>query len=160
MTGKPLSLELVRELPVVPRATMELTRKQVAARLRRSVATVRRLEGRALHPRRDAQGVHWFSAEEVERLRRAPEGMRVDACSPWLRGRILSREERASARSRVPKRAAPVSDHRLQLVRATLDVALACARPLQRSSTDWLLIPLAALQELAEAVDELFCEDK
>jgi len=57
-----------------------LTRSQVARRLGKSLATVRRLEGSSLHPRRDDNGVHWFDESEVKRLadsrrttRRMPE---------------------------------------------------------------------------------------
>ncbi|MGC4088728.1 MAG: hypothetical protein QM756_12685 [Polyangiaceae bacterium] len=45
-----------------------LTRSQVAGRLGKSIATVRRLEHVYLHPRRDAHGVHRFDPDEVERL--------------------------------------------------------------------------------------------
>ena len=45
-----------------------LTRSQVARRLNKSLATVRRLEGWKLHPRRDANGIHRFDPEEVKRL--------------------------------------------------------------------------------------------
>jgi hypothetical protein len=68
----------------------DLTRKQVARRLCRSIATVRRLEGKVLHPRRDARGVHQFSSEEVERLRAAPDRLEPYACSPWLQRKIAS----------------------------------------------------------------------
>jgi hypothetical protein len=43
---------------------------QVARRLGKSVATVRRLEGAQLHPYVDASGVHRFDVREVERLAR------------------------------------------------------------------------------------------
>ncbi|HEY0469904.1 MAG TPA: hypothetical protein VGC79_37215 [Polyangiaceae bacterium] len=52
---------------VIPLA---MTRKQVADRLGRSLATVRRLEGTLLHPQRDARGVHHFDRDEVEGLAR------------------------------------------------------------------------------------------
>ena len=45
-----------------------LTRGQVARRLGKSIATVRRMEGNQLHPARDAHGVLRFAAEDVERL--------------------------------------------------------------------------------------------
>lgn len=45
-----------------------LTRVQVARRLGKSIATVRRLEGSQLHPRRDASGVLRFDDAEVHRL--------------------------------------------------------------------------------------------
>lgn len=45
-----------------------LTRAQVAKRLGRSIATVRRLEGVALHPVLDSDGIHRFDPDEVERV--------------------------------------------------------------------------------------------
>lgn len=56
-----------------------MTRKQVADRLGRSLATVRRLEGVLLHPRRDARGVHHFERDEVEALARDLDAGRVSA---------------------------------------------------------------------------------
>jgi hypothetical protein len=49
-----------------------LTRGQVAKRLGKSIATVRRMEGRALHPKRDQKGVLRFDPAEVERVVRQP----------------------------------------------------------------------------------------
>jgi hypothetical protein len=48
-----------------------MTRGQVARYLGKSIATVRRIEGRHLHPRRDANGVFRFRPAEVRELRRA-----------------------------------------------------------------------------------------
>lgn len=45
-----------------------LTRSQVARRIGRSLATVRRLEGKELHPRSDARGVNRFDPGEVDAL--------------------------------------------------------------------------------------------
>lgn len=45
-----------------------LTRSQVAARLGRSLATIRRLEGKELHPEKDGRGVNRFDAEEVQEV--------------------------------------------------------------------------------------------
>jgi hypothetical protein len=45
-----------------------LTRRQVAARLGKSVATVRRIEGVLLAPTRDHRGVHRFIAGDVDNL--------------------------------------------------------------------------------------------
>lgn len=76
-----------------------LTRAQVARKLGRSIATVRRLEGSVLHPVRDAQGVYCFDAGEVERVARerrllmgqgkaqsyvGDDGGRVAARSDWF----------------------------------------------------------------------------
>ena len=69
-----------------------MTRAQVAKRLGKSIATVRRLEGVALHPVVDADGVHWFDPDEVERFkqglaRRASGSGR----SAWLRAQLHQR---------------------------------------------------------------------
>jgi len=63
-----------------------MTRKQVAARLGRSLATVRRLEGDVLHPVVDANGVHQFDPQEVEALARdvARPGGALRSASPGL----------------------------------------------------------------------------
>lgn len=45
-----------------------LTRSQVAKRLGKSIATVRRLEGSRLHPTRDREGVYRFDRDEVSAL--------------------------------------------------------------------------------------------
>ena len=45
-----------------------MTRKQVAQRLGKSIATVRRIEGVLLHPRQDARGVRHFDPRAVEAL--------------------------------------------------------------------------------------------
>jgi hypothetical protein len=45
-----------------------LTRSQVARRLGRSIATVRRAEGKTLHPTVDGRGVHRFDVTEVDAL--------------------------------------------------------------------------------------------
>jgi hypothetical protein len=45
-----------------------MTRRQVAQRLGKSVAAVRRLEGVLLHPATDAKGIHRFDTNEVEAL--------------------------------------------------------------------------------------------
>ncbi|MET0791105.1 MAG: hypothetical protein ABW061_06245 [Polyangiaceae bacterium] len=47
-----------------------LTRSQVAKRLGKSVATVRRLEGVLLAPVQDARGVYRFNADDVDDLAR------------------------------------------------------------------------------------------
>jgi len=47
-----------------------MTRQQVAKRLGKSLATVRRLEGVRLRPLQDSRGVHHFDPDEVEALAR------------------------------------------------------------------------------------------
>lgn len=58
-----------------------MTRGQVARRLGKSVATVRRMEGSQLHPRRDAGGVLRFNPAEVDRVARAIQDGRRGALS-------------------------------------------------------------------------------
>ena len=48
-----------------------MTRGQVARYLGKSIATVRRIEGHHLHPRRDARGIFRFDRAEVRELREA-----------------------------------------------------------------------------------------
>ena len=48
-----------------------LTRPQVAKRLGKSVATVRRMEGNELFPTRDERGIYRFDPDEVERVAQA-----------------------------------------------------------------------------------------
>jgi hypothetical protein len=69
-----------------------LTRAGVARRLRKSIATVRRMEGLDLHPTVDGHGVHYFDVREVDavRSRRPDSGERP----PWPR----ARDQRRSAR--------------------------------------------------------------
>jgi hypothetical protein len=48
-----------------------LTRSQVAKRLGRSIATVRKMEGRALHPVQNERGVWLFDDDEVDDIAQA-----------------------------------------------------------------------------------------
>lgn len=64
-----------------------LTRLQVARRLGRSVSTVRKMEGRVLHPTIGARGVRLFDVDEVEEV---AEQIRVT-------GRALERAPRGAA---------------------------------------------------------------
>jgi hypothetical protein len=58
-----------------------LTRGEVAMLLRVSIATVRRLQGKDLHPRRDESGLYLFDPEEVKALRaRRPPPPEPRAC--------------------------------------------------------------------------------
>lgn len=63
-----------------------LTRGQVAKRLGKSIATVRRMEGNVLHPVRDRNGIFQFDPVEVERVaqvRRDPS-VQGERRSAWL----------------------------------------------------------------------------
>jgi hypothetical protein len=61
-----------------------LTRGEVAGLMRLSVTTVRRLEGRELHPRRSPEGVYLFDPREVEqaRARRPPPSEPTESREP------------------------------------------------------------------------------
>jgi len=72
-----------------------LTRGQVAKRLGKSVATVRRLEGQALHPRRDARGVLRFDPDEVEAVAEGNAG--ESSRSGWLEAELDGREREEPA---------------------------------------------------------------
>ena len=54
-----------------------MTRQQVAQRLGKSLATVRRIEGTLLHPTRDARGQYRFDDSEVEDVARRIESGEV-----------------------------------------------------------------------------------
>lgn len=61
-----------------------LTRSGVAKRLGKSLATVRRMEGYALHPTRDERGVHRFDPDEVEAVARGEtDGARGSTGETW-----------------------------------------------------------------------------
>ncbi len=62
-----------------------LTRGQVARRIGRSIATVRRLEGTKLHPVVNANGVRLFDPSEVSQLARevATTGRALDGDTPF-----------------------------------------------------------------------------
>jgi hypothetical protein len=81
-------------LSLVPSTNDKLTRAQVAGRIGVSVPTVRRLEGSALHPHVDAQGVHWFDPREVTAVAasRANEAL--------MRGKIRNAQPAAEIRTR------------------------------------------------------------
>ncbi|MDF3067094.1 MAG: hypothetical protein K0R38_2695 [Polyangiaceae bacterium] len=64
-----------------------MTRKQVAERLGKSVATVRRLEGVLLHPKLDSKGKHVFDADEVTAL---IEGIRAGEITLWQQMRATT----------------------------------------------------------------------
>jgi len=92
----------------VPRAHHAgmLTRSQVARRLGKSVATVRRLEGIVLHPKTDRRGTKRFDAHEVEALRRdvdhgrrLPNGLqtRHDAMSDLIQKDLNNLRQRVGA---------------------------------------------------------------
>lgn len=61
-----------------------ITRGEVAGLMGVSITTVRRLQGRDLHPRRSADGVYLFDPREVEevRARRPPPPEKVDSLGP------------------------------------------------------------------------------
>src|SRR5688572_24278603 len=54
-----------------------LTRSQVATMLGKSIATVRRMEGHELHPKRNRAGVHLFDPDEVRAVRSGTSILRV-----------------------------------------------------------------------------------
>jgi len=73
-----------------------MTRKQVAQRLGKSIATVRRLEGVLLHPTLDSVGKHHFDADEVEEL---AEGIQRGEVTLWQQMRGVSQPLKGIAMS-------------------------------------------------------------
>jgi hypothetical protein len=77
-----------------------LTRSEVAKRLKKSRATVRRLEGVELFPRVDACGVHRFNSNEVDAVaRRLRAGEVTAARGNWLYGRREPHRKRGAERA-------------------------------------------------------------
>lgn len=58
-----------------------MTRQQVARRLGKSLATIRRIEGVLLHPTKDSRGVHHFDIDEVEALAHRTESGQLSLCT-------------------------------------------------------------------------------
>jgi len=80
-----------------------LTRAEVARRLGKSIATVRRLEYRVLFPARGERGVLRFDEADVERARRDPDSLRFYARSRWFEEKVrddTQRRREVPARSR------------------------------------------------------------
>jgi hypothetical protein len=89
-----------------------LSRIEVARRIGKSVATVRRLEGVELHPRRDSSGVHRFSLDEVERLaKKIRSGFRL----PWGHQAAHSRSPSAATVDSLEARLDALTEERDQL---------------------------------------------
>lgn len=86
-----------------------LTRSQVAKRIGRSIATVRKMEGRTLHPRVDARGVHRFDVVEVEAVARriAETGRALDARFPWTIAAPTSARRPISGAARIRRAETP-----------------------------------------------------
>jgi hypothetical protein len=77
-----------------------LTRSEVAKRLKKSRATVRRLEGVELFPRVDASGVHRFNSNEVDAVaRRLRAGEVTAARGNWLYGQREPHRKRSAERA-------------------------------------------------------------
>ena len=81
-----------------------LTRSQVARRLGKSVATVRRLERSVLQPKRGRAGTWLFDPDAVERLARSPKLAAGRGRSKWFEQRLATkarghRSQRSCARS-------------------------------------------------------------
>ena len=63
-----------------------MNRRQVAQRLGKSQATVRRIEGVLLHPTQDSRGVHRFDDKEVEALAHGVENGTITLWQELRRG--------------------------------------------------------------------------
>ena len=128
--------------PISVTLTSMLTRSAVAKRIRRSLATVRRLEGTELFPWRDARGVNRFDEAEVHRvaelLRR---GEMFAARGGWLKRR------RGSGYSTSPASKTPPS-HELREIECLRRENEALKRELEQTQ--------AYLSGLVESVEDLF----
>lgn len=126
-----------------------MTRGQVARYLGKSIATVRRIEGRLLHPRRDARGAFQFDLLEVRELRAA-----IDNGDVRLSGIDFRREH---DRSPSPTMREKRDDADAQLVRA-LRQELEELRAIAREAVElfYLVCPVAFLAELDPEVLDAF----
>jgi len=117
-----------------------ITRAEVAKRLGKSVATVRRLEGVVLFPHTRGNGDRLFDEEEVERLRENPTLIRDHGRSKWF----------GAARARPPRnpRTPPLD---VEVILEMVEVLeSAPVRSLQRAGLDQDLVE--RFIEAAEAV--------
>ncbi len=89
-----------------------LTRSQVARRLGRSIATVRRLEDRALHPIVGKRNVRYFDVLEVDRLKQDPARLVSCAQSGWFKRKRASATRRASVPAAPEACAESAAEHR------------------------------------------------
>lgn len=104
-----------------PLGVHALTRVEVARRLGKSVATVRRLEHRVLFPWRDERGVLRFNESDVERARRDPTSLRVFGRSRWFEDKVRDdAERRRIAPSKPAASTAEVSAHLANDLQAVL----------------------------------------
>jgi hypothetical protein len=120
-----------------------LTRSQVARRLGRSVATVRRLEGSILHPHIDGDGVHRFDESEVRQVARSRERVAAShAREPMGDSEEQSRSEWFSSVLRS-------QDHRTTPADSTVDNEDEMSSGIERRTVD------ARDHGVADTVDEL-----
>jgi hypothetical protein len=102
-----------------------LTRSQVAKRLDRSVATVRKMEGRVLHPTRNERGVWLFDEADVEEVARDVEvsGRALTAdhdevsAAPWPTSEDVEEREPVTTpdRSEFEQAQRRIREHRAEL---------------------------------------------
>ena len=121
-----------------------LTRSQVARRLGKSIATVRRLEDRALHPVRGDHGVWLFDDWEVDWLKRDPERLAQFAQSPWFK------------RNRVAERRGPIIPPTASMTptRTEPDAARAWLVAAELEAVSEMLLDVPAPSLLRAGVDE------
>jgi len=139
-----------------------LTRSQVAARLGRSLATVRRLEGTELHPAKDGRGINRFDAQEVQALaqRLARSGTAAfDDELPWTPSfRDESAEEVVALRADVDRLRLEMNNAQRRATEAevelrcyqkrTADVLLDLCRELAEFDVELAQLVVAAAEDL------------
>lgn len=133
-----------------------LTRSQVARRLGKSIATVRRLEDRALHPVRGAHDVRLFDDWEVDRLKRDPGRLAQFAQSPWFkRNRAEEPKKQTSPTTpAMPTRTEP-DTARAWLVAAELEAVYELLLDVPASHLRRAGVDGAAFEVLATAIELL-----
>jgi hypothetical protein len=123
--------------------------------LHKSIATVRRLEGHVLHPRRDRRGVYWFDPGEVERLCRAPHRAQRWARSRWLTKRLKRSGLGGAERYRDPAEEArgPLDVQSLADLVGAGKSLVATARRGKLASREEVMVSLDALGDLIDALE-------
>jgi hypothetical protein len=136
-----------------------LTRSEVARRIGRSVATVRRMEGRSLHPESGPRGVRNFDPDEVDYVaeRIARSGRALDDDLPDFRASrdAEGRDERSQGKDEQLREALREVTHLKDLLRrAKVDQSKWTARV--EDAVDTVIASVGTSDDdVLEALDEL-----
>jgi hypothetical protein len=139
-----------------------LTRSQVARRIGRSVATVRRMEGRSLHPGHGPRGARIFDPDEVEdvaeRIARSGRALDddqrdfIEQCD--FAGRIADGERRSGIDAQLRKALLEVARLKHLLRQAGTDQEEWTSRVVDAVNTVIAAVGTSD-EDILEAIDEL-----